>query len=582
MLPVNKLAILASLIVSNVVAAPWNPTPRHATHRVRAIGPNKIELTSYHPPGVFQTFGEGVSPPLSRRATGDASPTEMAQKFLENKLGVSASELSRLSGHTSDAGSFEYFTQMINGVPVANAVANVAMKDGKVVSYGANFVKPKNIAPIQAKLSLDDAISSAEKATGATFNKWSPKREYVVKDTGDAVLVHAIQVQNNKTGEWYEVSVNGANGEITQIVNFVSDASYHVVPFAMQDPTKGYSIQTDPADKTASPNGWHAIGTTTTSETSGNNVIAYKGDDPSLAGTRLSKASSETNNYDYAYSPGVEPSSDPNVDAAIVNAFYTANMIHDWTYKYGFTEEAFNFQNDNGKSGGAGNDRVQLSVQDASGSNNANFATPPDGQPGQMRMYTWTYTTPNRDGALENDIITHEYGHGVSNRLTGGGTGRCLQTMEAGGMGEGWSDALADLAQVNSATLGDFALGSFVTNKTRDNESQSLVHAIGEVWALIWHEIIASLLSKYGYTEDRFDSEGTGGNIKAMHIFIAAFQIQPCNPTFLSARDAVIQADANKFGGANKCLLWQAFAKRGLGVGATASKVDNTDVPAGC
>jgi len=35
-------------------------------------------------------------------------------------------------------------------------------------------------------------------------------------------------------------------------------------------------------------------------------------------------------------------------------------------------------------------------------------------------------------------------GHGVSNRMTGGGTGFCLQTLEAGGMGEGWSDALAE------------------------------------------------------------------------------------------------------------------------------------------
>ncbi len=46
---------------------------------------------------------------------------------------------------------------------------------------------------------------------------------------------------------------------------------------------------------------------------------------------------------------------------------------------------------------------------------------------------------PGRDGALENDVIVHENTHGVTNRMTGGGTGRCLQTLEAGGMGEGWS-----------------------------------------------------------------------------------------------------------------------------------------------
>ncbi len=52
-------------------------------------------------------------------------------------------------------------------------------------------------------------------------------------------------------------------------------------------------------------------------------------------------------------------------------------------------------------------------------------------------MYIWTLTTPNRDGGVQNDIIVHEFTHGITNRLTGGGTGRCLQTTEASGMGEG-------------------------------------------------------------------------------------------------------------------------------------------------
>ena len=58
-------------------------------------------------------------------------------------------------------------------------------------------------------------------------------------------------------------------------------------------------------------------------------------------------------------------------------------------------------------------------------------------------MFIWTLTNPNRDGTMENDIIIHEFTHGVTNRMTGGGTGRCLQTLESGGLGEGWGDALA-------------------------------------------------------------------------------------------------------------------------------------------
>lgn len=49
----------------------------------------------------------------------------------------------------------------------------------------------------------------------------------------------------------------------------------------------------------------------------------------------------------------------------------------------------------------------------------------------------------------------------------------------------------------------------------------------------------------------------------------------------VSARDAWIQADANRYAGSNKCILWKAFASRGLGVGA-ANFVDSSAIPAGC
>ena len=35
---------------------------------------------------------------------------------------------------------------------------------------------------------------------------------------------------------------------------------------------------------------------------------------------------------------------------------------------------------------------------------------------------------PGRDGALENSVIVYENTHGITNRMTRGGTGRCLQT----------------------------------------------------------------------------------------------------------------------------------------------------------
>ena len=97
-------------------------------------------------------------------------------------------------------------------------------------------------------------------------------------------------------------------------------------------------------------------------------------------------------------------------------------------------------------------------------------------------MYIWTYTTvsgtssfeqnyaliyilqPNCHGFLEKDIIVHEITHGITNHMTGGGTGRCLQTTQAGGVGEGWSDALAEWTEQKSVTITDYVLGDYVTN----------------------------------------------------------------------------------------------------------------------
>lgn len=59
-------------------------------------------------------------------------------------------------------------------------------------------------------------------------------------------------------------------------------------------------------------------------------------------------------------------------------------------------------------------------------------------------MFIFNMTSPPRDGALDNQIVIHEYTHGVSSRLTGGAnSASCLSTTEGGALGEGWSDAMA-------------------------------------------------------------------------------------------------------------------------------------------
>src|SRR5690606_38661419 len=78
--------------------------------------------------------------------------------------------------------------------------------------------------------------------------------------------------------------------------------------------------------------------------------------------------------------------------------------------------------------------------------NESFFATPPEGMSPRMEMYRWTEPSPpsglaTRDSGLDLGLVAHEYGHGVSNRLTGLGTNaNALNALQSAGMGEGWSD----------------------------------------------------------------------------------------------------------------------------------------------
>ena len=108
------------------------------------------------------------------------------------------------------------------------------------------------------------------------------------------------------------------------------------------------------------------------------------------------------------------------------------------------------------------------------------------------------------------------------------------------------------------------------------------VHDIGEVWANVLHVVYGALVEEYGFAEDaRTNPDSEAGNSVWLHLFVDALAIQPCNPTLPTGRDAWIQADANRYGGANKCLLWKAFASRGLGQNAANFRDDET-IPSDC
>ncbi|PSS15399.1 hypothetical protein PHLCEN_2v3275 [Hermanssonia centrifuga] len=421
--------------------------------------------------------------------------------------------------HEGDVARYAYFKQTINGISVANAVANVALnKANKLVAIGSSFVQNLKANSAAPSISIHQAIATAESALNGTFeaiNFPQPKLIYLVKGDSSLALAHVFQVRNGGSGSWYEAYVDAHTGEILSVTDFVAQATYLVLPITKQILTQGFEDLVDPYDIEASPLGWHNDGKTLSNDTAGNNAISFN-----IIQADVVTESASNLTFLFTQDPTLDPTVTVNLDAARVNAFYLVNSVHDIAYRYGFTESAFNFQTDNFGLGGKGNDRITISVQDGGGVNNAEFTTLPDGQNGQMRMFIWDYTVPRRDSDLENDIVVHEYTHGITNRMTGGGTATCLQTLEAGGLGEGWSDAMAEWSEHTDANITDYVIGPYVTNNTAglrtypystSNVTNPLryssvakfneVHQIGEVWANMLHNIYAALIQQHGFSQ---------------------------------------------------------------------------------
>lgn len=194
-----------------------------------------------------------------------------------------------------------------------------------------------------------------------------------------------------------------------------------------------------------------------------------------------------------------------------------------------------------------------------------------------------------RDGSFDNGIIAHEYGHGVSNRLTGGpAASSCLYNAEQGG--EGWSDWLCLITTIEPGDLGTsprgigtFALGQpvsgagirrypYSTNMSvnpqtyADLAGSTSVHQRGEIWCdAIW-DMTWFLIRDFGFNPLlSATGDDSSGNIVAMRLVLEGMKLQPCSPGYIDARDAILLADDIMYGSRHRCQIWEAFARRGMG-----------------
>jgi hypothetical protein len=319
-----------------------------------------------------------------------------------------------------------------------------------------------------------------------------------------------------------------------------------------------------------------------------------------------------------------------DIDATVTNLFVAHNRMHDYAYYLGFTEANYNLQASNLGRGGVEGDPETGNAQAGAlsggtptylGRDNANQITLQDGVPGITNQYLFqpiagSFYSPCVDGALDMGIVGHEYTHAISNRMIGG-PDESITSAQGGAMGESWGDLTAGEYMFshgysnggNPWAVGVYATGNkqvairdYAINHNPLNYSDvgfdttgDEVHADGEIWNGTNWTVRQALVRKYdkrfpyddralqlrcaqaGADRTPLPANLCPGNRRWIQLVFDAFLLQQGATSMLDARDAMLAADQMRFGGADRKVLWDAFARRGMGEGASTPNADSGD-----
>jgi extracellular elastinolytic metalloproteinase len=324
-------------------------------------------------------------------------------RAVKQYLGTDAADTLRPTGRAWTVRGVTYLRmqQYVAGLRVAGSDAKAAYDDkGRLISLIENTVRATD--PRAAGVSGSDAVRAAVRSLyPAGAPRWlrSPSAEKVAVPMSDGRLSEGyVVITWDADNQLYETLVAGNGSVVRSDLRTASDG-YNIFPEAPD--TTPQTLVSDPADPVASPSGW-LTGDQFGNHISGNNAHAYLDRDNDDAPDANSAAVTD-GVFDATANLGEQPTTATNQDVAVQNLFYLNNLIHDTLYNAGFTEAAGNFQNDNFGNGGADSDAVEAQAQDGGGTDNANFSTPPDGQPGRMQMYL--FTPPGGYEVIQNDVI---------------------------------------------------------------------------------------------------------------------------------------------------------------------------------
>ena len=320
-----------------------------------------------------------------------------------------------------------------------------------------------------------------------------------------------------------------------------------------------------------------------------------------------------------------------DIEASVANLFVAHNRMHDYSYFLGFTEANHNMQQKNlggnpdptrendPEIGNAQAGAITGGNPSYLGRDNANQITLQDGIPGITNQYLFqpiagAFYAPCTDGGLDMSIVGHEYTHAISNRMIGG-PDEGITSEQGGAMGESWGDLVAGeylFSHGYSNGANPWAVGPYATGNKHEgirdyaindnpltyadygfDSTGPEVHADGEIWNGTMWDVRQALVDKWNAsfpyddkalqqrcasgtaTSSPLPADQCPGNRRWVQLMFDAFLLQQGATSMLDARDAMLAADQMRFGGANQKVLWQAFARNGMGVDASTPTADD-------
>lgn len=562
-------------------------------------------------------------------APSHARPSSIALDYVTKNasaLGLATQGLKALSlrkDYVSIDGTHHLsFVQKIKGIPVfGNGLKVNVAKNGQIINIVGSPLANTAVETATPSLTPGEAVAKARLDAGlrvAPINSDSATRVYFRTVGGTRIAYETIV---GAGAQLYQSVVDAQSGRVLYRQSLVDNANGLVLDYYPNAPVGGTFHTVNLNQK-----GWLPQKATTLT---GPNVHEYSdindnnqpdGGEQTLPGSYPMVTFSPVAcvpGFPCTWDPEVQNSWKTNMNQSAVQLFYFVNTWHDHLLAppIGFTPAAGNFQgtdpvlaeNLDGANTGTHADKR---LPDAAHIDNANFATPPDGQSGRMQMFLWhqPHTSfPDQDpfiaamGSDEADIVYHENTHGLSNRLVVDAQGNStLGGGQSGAMGEAWSDwyamdYLVDQGlQQDTSAPGEVRIGNYVGWGNDLIRTQPLDcpvgssspacpggltgHNGGYTYGDLGH--VVGQIEVHGdgeiWGETLWDLRDALGSQTSEDLITRAMELSPNHPSMLDERNAILQADEVDFGGSHHDAIWSVFAHRGMGYFAGALSGDDT------